>query len=58
VFFRAMRTLLSNSTSDSAGHVATPGGITERGLNHLGELSNLFESAFTGMQTRAKELNV
>jgi pyrroline-5-carboxylate reductase len=53
-----MRTLLSNSTPDSVGHVATPGGITERGLNHLGELSNLFESAFDGMQTRAKELSV
>lgn len=58
VFFRAMRTLLSNSTPDSAGHVTTPGGITERGLNHLGELSSLFESAFTGMRTRAKELSV
>lgn len=58
LFFRAMRTMLSNSTNDSAGHVATPGGITERGLNHIGELTNHFESAFAGMRTRAKELNV
>jgi pyrroline-5-carboxylate reductase len=57
LFFRAMRTLLSNST-DNSTHVATPGGITERGLNHIDELSSLFESAFTGMQTRAKELSV
>jgi pyrroline-5-carboxylate reductase len=57
IFFRALRTLLSNSTNDS-NHVATPGGITERGLNHLGEVSTLFESAFTGMRTRAKELIV
>jgi pyrroline-5-carboxylate reductase len=57
LFFRAMRTLLSNST-DNSSHVATPGGITERGLNHIDELSSLFESAFTGMQTRAKELSV
>ena len=57
LFFRAMRTLLSNSTNDSS-HVATPGGITERGLNHIGDLSSLFESAFAGMRTRAKELSV
>ena len=58
IFFRAVRMLLSNSHHDSGSHVATPGGITERGLNHLGELSRLFESAFAGMQTRAKELSV
>ncbi|HEY0366402.1 MAG TPA: pyrroline-5-carboxylate reductase dimerization domain-containing protein [Pyrinomonadaceae bacterium] len=59
VFFRAMQTLLSNSTHEpAASHVATPGGITERGLNHIGELSRLFECAFAEMRTRAKELNV
>ena len=58
VFFRAMRTLLSTSTSSSSSHVATPGGITERGLDHIGELSSKFECAFAGMQTRAEELSV
>ena len=58
VFFRAMRTLLSTSTNSPSSHVATPGGITERGLDHIGELSSKFECAFAGMQTRAKELSV
>ena len=59
LFFRAMQTLLSSSANGPAcSHVATPGGITERGLNHIGELSRLFECAFAGMRTRAKELNV
>lgn len=59
VFFRAMQTLLSSSASGSAtSHVVTPGGITERGLAHLEELSRLFESAFAAMRTRAKELSV
>lgn len=57
LFFRAMQTLLSDSATD-ATHVATPGGITERGLSHVGELSDLFECAFAGMRTRAKELSV
>jgi pyrroline-5-carboxylate reductase len=62
VFFRAMQTLLSSSASERSekvapgNHVATPGGITERGLDHVGELASLFECAFAGMQTRAKEL--
>ena len=59
VFFRAMQTLLSTSAKESkSSHVATPGGITERGLAHVGELSSLFECAFAGMRTRAKELSV
>jgi pyrroline-5-carboxylate reductase len=58
LFFRAMRNLLSNSSQNSATHVATPGGITERGLSHLDELSTHLESAFAGMRTRAKELIV
>ena len=57
LFFRAMQTLLSNYSNDSS-HVATPGGITERGLNHIGELTNHFESAFAAVRTRAKELSV
>jgi pyrroline-5-carboxylate reductase len=59
VFFRAMQTLISSSPKESnSSHVATPGGITERGLAHIGELSSLFECAFAGMRTRAKELSV
>ena len=57
LFFRGVRSLLSNSTNESSD-VATPGGITERGLNHIADLSNLFESAFASMRTRAKELSV
>lgn len=57
LFFRAMQTMLSNSATGST-HVATPGGITERGLSHVGELSDLFECAFAGMRARAKELSV
>jgi len=62
IFFRAMQTLLSSSANERSekeaprNHVATPGGITERGLDHVGELANLFESAFEGMQVRAREL--
>jgi pyrroline-5-carboxylate reductase len=62
VFFRAMQTLLSSSANERSekeapsNHVATPGGITERGLDHVGELASLFECAFAGMRTRAKEL--
>lgn len=62
VFFRAMQTLLSRSANErsaketSGDHVATPGGITERGLDHVGQLASLFECAFEGMQTRAREL--
>ena len=64
VFFRAMQTLLSKSADEReekqslSNHVATPGGITERGLAHIAELSSLLECAFAGMRTRAKELSV
>lgn len=63
LFFRAMQTLLSTSANERlekeslGSHVATPGGITERGLAHVGEFSRILECAFTGMRTRAKELS-
>jgi pyrroline-5-carboxylate reductase len=62
VFFRAMQSLLSTRTIDgleqesSADIVATPGGITERGLKNVDQLASLLESVFEQMQTRANEL--
>lgn len=60
LFFRAIQSLLatraSNLDRDSSVEIATPGGITERGLSSLGDVTGLFESVFEQMQTRAKEL--
>lgn len=62
LFFRALRSLLSEQLTaspedDSSGDaVATPGGITERGLKNLGELSTMMESVFDRMRARADEL--
>ncbi|HEY6804839.1 MAG TPA: pyrroline-5-carboxylate reductase dimerization domain-containing protein [Pyrinomonadaceae bacterium] len=62
IFFRAVQSLLSgctNAESEGAAEtadIATPGGITERGLQSLSEVNNLFESAFKQMQARANEL--
>jgi len=62
LFFRAVRSLLSAQPADaheddsSGDAVATPGGITERGLKNIGELSRLLESVFEQMRARADEL--
>ena len=53
IFFRAMRSLLNQQSS---GEVATPGGITERGLKSLGDMTSVFESVFNQMRARADEL--
>lgn len=55
IFFRAIHALLQQGPSHD---VATPGGITERGLNSLPLVANLFESVFQQMQARAAELRV
>jgi pyrroline-5-carboxylate reductase len=62
LFFKAMQSLLSTQSinrleQESSGDVvATPGGITERGLKNIEELTSLLECAFDTMQTRASEL--
>lgn len=62
LFFRAVRSLLSEQPTNTPGDdssgdaVATPGGITERGLKNIGELSSLLESVFDRMCARADEL--
>jgi pyrroline-5-carboxylate reductase len=66
LFFRAIQSLLA-TRAGSLEHeaaverapgveIATPGGITERGLKSMGEVTGLFESVFQQMQTRAEEL--
>ena len=52
IFFRGVQSLLTSGGND----VATPGGITERGLKSLGEVNNLFDAVFQQMQARAREL--
>lgn len=57
IFFRGLQSLLTNhAEQDSSGEIVTPGGITERGLKSLGDLTNPFESAFNQMRARADEL--
>lgn len=60
IFFRALHSLLATGARDSeresATEIATPGGITERGLKSLGDVTGLFESVFQQMQARAEEL--
>lgn len=57
IFFRAVQSLLASRVNgEGAAEIATPGGITERGLNSLGEVTSLFESVFKLMQARAAEL--
>ena len=53
IFFRAMQSLLKE---EEANEIATPGGITERGLKSMGSANALFESVFQQMQARADEL--
>ncbi|MCA1575876.1 MAG: hypothetical protein LC794_00775 [Acidobacteria bacterium] len=58
IFLRAIQSLLANGagSQELAGEVATPGGITERGLKSLGDVTTLFEHVFQQMQARAEEL--
>jgi pyrroline-5-carboxylate reductase len=60
IFFRAIQSLLTNAGSNGqpAAEVATPGGITERGLKSLGDVTSTFETVFKQMQARAHELRV
>lgn len=64
LFFRALQSLLSTRLADGAGQgaagedVATPGGITERGLNKIEGLSGPLASVFDQMRARADELRV
>jgi pyrroline-5-carboxylate reductase len=53
IFFRAMQSLLKQ---EERNEIATPGGITERGLKSLRDVTVLFESVFQQMQARAEEL--
>ena len=60
IFFRAMRSLLATragtTEQQTTNGIAAPGGITERGLQSLGDVKSLFESVFKQMQARAAEL--
>lgn len=56
IFFRGLQSLLTNHAKDSSGEIVTPGGITERGLKSLGDLTSPFESVFNQMRARADEL--
>jgi pyrroline-5-carboxylate reductase len=57
LFLRGIQSLLKNhSEQNSSGEIATPGGITERGMKSLGDLTSLFDSVFRQMQARADEL--
>ena len=57
LFFRGVQSLLTKHTEqNSSGDIVTPGGITERGLKSLGDLTSLFESVFNQMRARADEL--
>jgi pyrroline-5-carboxylate reductase len=60
IFFRGLHSLLATCAQKvehkPASDIATPGGITERGFQSLGNVNSLFESVFKQMQTRAEEL--
>ena len=60
IFFRAIQSLLaSRNTSfdrEATDEIATPGGITERGLQSIKDATRTFESVFNQMQARAAEL--
>jgi pyrroline-5-carboxylate reductase len=60
IFFRAIHALLASGAAhqQSASEIATPGGITERGLKSLGDLTSVFETVFKQMQARAEEIRV
>lgn len=59
LFFRAMQSLIAgraHGEQSGTDDIATPGGITERGLQSLGEVSIMFETVFKQMRARAAEL--
>lgn len=60
IFFRAIQSLLTTRNAsldrEPADEIATPGGITERGLRSLTDVNSLFDSVFNQMQARAGEL--
>lgn len=58
LYTRAIQSLIAKRAGEqcSADDIATPGGITERGINSLGDVTSLWEFVFTQMQTRAEEL--
>ena len=56
LFFRGLQSLLNHAEQNGPGEIVTPGGITERGLNSLGNLTSSFESVFNQMRARADEL--
>ena len=57
IFFRGIQSLLTNhAKQNGSGEIVTPGGITERGLKSLGDLTSPFESVFNQMRARADEL--
>lgn len=57
LFFRGLQSLLANlAEQNSSGEIVTPGGITERGLKSLGDLTSPFESVFNQMRARADEI--
>jgi pyrroline-5-carboxylate reductase len=60
IFFRALHALLATCARDSEhaspNEIATPGGITERGLKSSGDMTSHFDSVFKQMQSRAEEL--
>lgn len=64
LFFRAIRALLSphpagGAVQGAAGEdVATPGGITERGLKNMAGLTGPLASVFEQMRARAEELRL
>jgi len=56
IFYRAVRSLLANSGTQT--EIVTPGGITERGLTSLGDMTSLFETVFKRMRQRAEDFRV
>ena len=56
LFFRGLQSLLNHAEQNGSGEIVTPGGITERGLKSLGDLTAPFESVFNQMRARADEL--
>jgi hypothetical protein len=60
IFLRAMQSILADDAGGlepkSSDEIVTPGGITECGLESLGEMTILFKSVLSRMQARANEL--
>jgi pyrroline-5-carboxylate reductase len=60
IFLRAMQSILADYAGgpepESSDEIVTPGGITECGLESLGDITTLFKSVLSRMQARADEL--